>query len=177
MCDEDGLRWLTRGMVTVLCVGLAGCGLTTAPDGGGSGVHGSPPAAPGSTVSSGAGQVTVKVDKGHYAPSDTITVTITNGMAVTTILAYDHQTNCTIVTLERLANGAWQPEAMCKLMTPTRIVPVPPGAVALQLTSTAWPAGTYRVAFRYFTKPDGAATPGAAPGQSGAVYSATFAIN
>jgi hypothetical protein len=117
--------------------------------------------------------VTVTVDKTHYAPQDTITVTISNGLA-TTISTTDHQTNCTIVTLERLANGAWQAEGVCRLKTPTRIVPISPGMTVQQLSSSPWPTGTYRVAFRYFTEPD--AVQGASPGQGGLVYSTTFTI-
>jgi hypothetical protein len=161
-----------------LSLGLGACAVVAHPSGGPSPTpqrsvtpHTSATAQP----TSGPGQVTVAVDKTHYAPTDTITVTILNGLAAI-ISTTDHQTNCTIVTLERLVNGAWQPEGACRLMTPTRVVPISPGTTVQQLSSSAWPTGTYRVAFRYFTEPDAELGQGATPGQGAVVYSATFTI-
>ncbi len=172
-----GIRILMSGTVTALSLGLVGCSVGPQPNAGGPGAASGATPRPSATAqpTSRPGQVTVAVDKTHYAPTDTITVTILNGLA-TTISTTDHQTNCTVVTLERLVNGAWQPVGACRLMTPTRVVPISPGTTVQQLGSTAWPAGTYRVAFRYFTEPDGEPGQGASPGQGGVVYSATFTI-
>jgi hypothetical protein len=121
------------------------------------------------------GQVTVAVDKTHYAPTDTIMVMIFNGLAAS-VSTTDHQTNCTVVTLERVVNGAWQAEGACRLLTPTRVVQILPGTTTQQLGSTRWPTGTYRVAFRYFMEPDEEPGQGAIPGQGGVVYSASFTL-
>ena len=172
-----GIRVLMSGTVTALYLGLVGCSsVGPQPNAGGPGAaSGTPRASATPRPTSGPGQVTVAVDKTHYAPTDTITVTILNGLA-TTISTTDHQTNCTVVMLERLVNGAWQPVGACRLMTPTRVVPISPGTTVQQLGSTAWPAGTYRVAFRYFTEPDGESGQATASAQGGLVYSATFTI-
>ncbi len=122
------------------------------------------------------GRVTVAVDKTHYAPTDTISVMIVNGLA-TSISTTDHQTNCTVVTLERVVNGAWQAEGACRLLTPTRVVQILPGTTTQQLGSTRWPTGMYRVAFHYFMEPDEAPGQGATLGQGGVVYSASFTID
>jgi hypothetical protein len=169
-------------MATV-AVGLAACAATSEPIGGhaasatesAQSATATPTATAVRQTPANPGRVTVTVDKTHYAPTDTITVTIFNGLAAS-VSTTDHQTNCTMVTLERSVNGAWQTIAPCRLMTPTRVVPIPPGATTQRLGSTAWPVGTYRVVFHYSTEPDAAPTQGATPGQGGVVYSANFTI-
>ncbi len=176
MRHNAGIGLLTSGALAAVYLGLVGCGLTSAHSGGGSGASDDSPAGATPRSTPSPGQVTVAVDKAQYAPSDTITVTITNGLAMT-IATTDHQTNCTIVTLERLDNGQWRPEGMCRLMTPTRVVPISPGAATQPLSVTAWPRGTYRAVFRYFTRADDTLTPGTVPSEGAEVYSAAFAIN
>jgi hypothetical protein len=141
---------------------LASCGGPEAP---GTGTTGSKATAPG--------QVTVAVDKQRYGPSETIVVTITNGLS-TGILAADHQSNCTTVVLERLSGGTWQAQNPCPLKSPTRLIPFGAGTATQQQlrpqgqgTAPGWSPGTYRVAFTYMLSASGAGT---------TVYSSNFTI-
>ena len=96
------------------------------------------------------GLVTVTTDKLQYTPADTIIVAIANGLPYD-ILAADHQSNCTTVTLERQDGTSWQPQNPCRLMIATRLVPIDAGtATTVRLQpQPAWAAGTYRIAFTY----------------------------
>jgi hypothetical protein len=121
-----------------------------------------------------AGQVTLAVNKPRYATTDPIIMTITNGLA-TPISTADHHTECTLVTLEHLVDGAWQPVGLCRLMTPTAVVPLDPGLTTEVLgASPPWTAGTYRVVLSYFTEPEQARGSGEAA--YGVVYSADFIV-
>lgn len=137
---------------------------------------------PGTQVAPTPGQVTVSLvgaaqGAQSVATSENITVEIANGLA-STISTTDHHTDCTMVTLEQQVGGAWQPVGRCLIMAATRVIPIAGGQTVKQvlspqngLTSHAWPAGTYRVAFGYSLESE-ATTPGA--GKTS--YSATFTI-
>src|SRR5215472_5614428 len=60
------------------------------------------------------GTLTLVLSKASYASGDTIEVTIHNGPK-TGIVASDHQSDCTLVQLERLNSGTWQSERPCHL--------------------------------------------------------------
>jgi len=137
---------------------LAGCGTT-----GGS--------SPGGITS---GIVTAALSKQQYATGDTISVTLGNGLA-STILAADHQSDCTVVVVEYLSQQTWQPRNLCQLKSPTRFVPVNAGATLTQQVhpptaggTTGWPSGTYRIAFTYRLSASGTDT---------TIYSAQFTIS
>lgn len=149
---------------------LAGCGASgSAGPGGG----GTPTTTAGTATP---GPVTVTTDKQRYGSKDTIAVTITNGSS-STIVAPDHQSNCTIVTLEWWSGANWQPQNPCRLMTPTRLIPIAAGAtMAQQLqpqggTPPSWPTGAYRLAFTYYV-----GTVGSHSGSPTTIYSATFTV-
>jgi hypothetical protein len=122
------------------------------------------------------GEVRVVVESGQYGPCDTIYVWAGNGLGQS-IYTADHQSDCTIVTLQRQMAGGWQPVAQCQLAIATRTVEIPPvqsdfvqflpGTAGGQ--SSAWPVGTYRVAFSYYL----GAT---ATTMNTVVYSPTFII-
>lgn len=140
---------------------LAGCGM--------SGSIGSSSGSGGVT----SGQVTVATSKQQYGSSETVVVTITNGLA-NAILAPDHQSDCTVVTIERLANQTWQPQNMCQLKSATRLVSLPSGSTLTPQVrppalngAAGWLPGTYRVAFEYRQS---------ASDQGSTIYSATFTI-
>ena len=128
------------------------------------------------TAASAAG-VTLSVGKARYAPHDTIEVTVHNGLAIS-IFAQDSHSDCTIMTLLRFVNGAWQAQGSCVGMAPTRhMFEIRPGAEMVQLlapgqddSSLLWPAGTYQVTFAYVSSP----TQGF--GQSTQVHSASFVV-
>jgi hypothetical protein len=154
--------------VTLGLMILAGCGATGSAGTGGGGTPAAGTATPG--------PVTVTADKQRYGSKDTIAVTITNSSS-STIVAPDHQSNCTTVTLEWWSRANWQPQNPCKLMTPTRLIPIAAGAtMAQQLqpqggTAPGWPTGTYRLAFTYY-----GGTLGSHSASPTTIYSATFTV-
>lgn len=157
-------RQLDQCLMLGLAAGLmllAGCGM--------SGTTGSSPA-PGGVTS---GQVTVAPSKQQYGSSETVVVTIANGLPAG-ILAPDHQSDCTVVTIERLTNQAWQPQNMCQLKSPTRLVSLSSGSALAQQVrpptsgvTPGWSPGTYRIAFAYRQNPTDQGT---------TIYSASFTI-
>jgi hypothetical protein len=157
---------------------LAGCGRNV----GSVGSAGSPQpstsssATPNASNQLASGHVTLTVDKQRYATNDTIAVTIHNGLPQT-IWAADHQTSCTTVTAERLQDGKWETVGVCRLMTPTRLVPLSAASAVVQhLVGTGsssgrgWPSGTYRVTLTYTGGDEGTSGP------SGVVHSDEFTI-
>lgn len=119
-----------------------------------------------------AGSVTLTLNQQRYSTYSLIIVTIHNGTQHT-IWAADHQTNCTVLALERLAQGSWTRVGQCSLLTPTRIIPIAPGAVLAQRlsSSTGWISGIYRVSLNFHY---GSGATDLGPG--GVVHSATFSI-
>jgi hypothetical protein len=115
------------------------------------------------------GQVTLTLDKQRYGARDAVVVTIANGLS-RTIWAADHQTSCTVLVAERTQAGAWVPVGTCRLMTPTRLTPLPAGSTTVHLNTSAWPAGNYRITLNYNAGDEGMSGPG------GIVHSAEFAV-
>jgi hypothetical protein len=156
------------GLVLGLSV-LTGCGVSGMAGTGGGGTP-----SPNGTATPG--PITVTPDKQQYSQSDTIAVTIVNGTS-TGIVAADHQSNCTTVSLQWWTSQSWQPQNPCRLMIATRLIPILPGAtLAQQLhpqggTPPGWATGTYRVAFTYYV-----GTPGNISGSTTTIYSATFTV-
>jgi hypothetical protein len=135
-------------------------------------------ATPSMSVQETGGQVTVTLDKAEYAPGDTIATTIHNGLSQT-IWVEDHQTGCKIVLAEYLQAGRWQAIQNCRLMTPTRMVPLAAGSTTSAGLSTSqdfiadntgWPPGAYRVTLTYSGSDKGTGEP------SGVVHSAQFIV-
>lgn len=113
---------LFLGATLLILTALAGCGYN------GSTAGSSQPVSPtrSSPSPTGAGAVTVQVEKSFYLATETITVTIYNRSS-STILFPDHLTNCTVILLHRQKA---QPEASdqgitdinpCKMMIVTRM--------------------------------------------------------
>jgi hypothetical protein len=183
-------------LLLVVLVALAGCraaaqGTASAPDNGT--VAGSAPvttqtpapttatiavtatATPTST-SPTAGAVSLLVVSPALA-SALLKVTILNGLAIS-IYVTNHHTDCQLVTLERLVNGSWQPQGVCRLETATAVLEIKPGATLAQVlvpgtgqaAAGSWVAGTYRVVLSYVS--DASAVTKA----SALVYSATFQL-
>jgi hypothetical protein len=166
-------------LVTLVCVStlsalLVGCGQTGdsagSPQPGASSsatsiVSSSSPSATPSPTTAGAsgqqtnGQVTLTLNKQHYSPGDTITVTIHNGLSQM-IWSADHKTACTVVAAERLQNGQWEVMGLCRLETPTRMVALPATSATVQpFATTGWPSGTYRVTLSYGGGDEGTGSP------------------
>lgn len=185
-------------VLAALC-GLSACGVTSGVSGGADASQGAPntpvilspapSATPKGTASAtasspgSAGPVTVTVDQEHYGTKDTVVVRVTNGFG-TNIYAANHETACTIVTLEMSAGGTWQPAGACREGILTAFIPVRAGTAATfdlapgggQIKSGAWTVGTYRVVLHYTaSSPDGGAAPPASSFNT--VYSATFTIS
>src|SRR5262245_57321136 len=72
------------------------------------------------------GRVSVTTDKSVYDVTETILAKVTNGLEQT-IATWDHQSYCTILTLQKLEpTGSWMDVAPCRLETPTRLVRIGP---------------------------------------------------
>ncbi|HLY32128.1 MAG TPA: hypothetical protein VKQ36_13950 [Ktedonobacterales bacterium] len=142
---------------------LAGCGGAGGITPGGVNSAASPPAKPTPTITAtvganggGASVVTLSLNKSQFAPNDTITVTVTNGGS-TDIFAANHQTNCTIISLQILTDGAWQTIHNCQEYSATRLIKIPAGATSVQtlapgggqIVNKPWAAGTYRATLGY----------------------------
>ena len=100
--------------------------------------------------------VVLSTDHTSYTTSATINVTLINHRS-TSIFTFDHQTSCTILTLQRQTTNGWVATGGCALGRMTQRVEVKAGAtmqIALapgagQMHATPWPAGTYRVILNY----------------------------
>jgi hypothetical protein len=72
------------------------------------------------------GRVSVTTNKSEYNETETILSKVTNGLEQT-IATWDHQSYCTILTLQKLEpTGSWMDVAPCLLETPTRLVRIGP---------------------------------------------------
>jgi hypothetical protein len=72
------------------------------------------------------GRVSVTTNKSEYNETETILAKVTNGLEQT-IATWDHQSYCTILTLQKLEpTGSWMDVAPCRLETPTRLVRIGP---------------------------------------------------
>jgi hypothetical protein len=186
-------RHLVTAFGCALVVLLAGCGVTTAGGAGGTSSATNPASATASASASAAtatatasgataGVVTLAIAASQYSAADPIVVTIRNGGA--TIFAEQHNTSCSLILLERLVNGAWQPVYPCINGFPhptvgqvaagsavvVQIVPVVTGD-AEATGGTRWQAGTYRATLTYTTSQT------ASFNQGTTIYSATFAVS
>lgn len=140
---------------------------------------GTVPATPTAGNTPTPGAVTLVLNKASYGPGETINVTIENRL-ITTIFAANHQSDCTLVQLERQNGGIWQAVAPCRLEIVTKIVALAAGSATLQIlhpagtsrsAGSAWPAGTYRIAFEYGVSSEEALI------KPTVVYSATFVVS
>lgn len=136
----------------------------------GYGFSGGAGSGPGGVTS---GRVTVTTSKQQYGPDETVEAVIANGLA-TRILAMDHQSDCTVVAVERRDGHTWRVENPCRLMRPTRLIPLAPGSAITQPIrppggpgASGWPPGAYRIAFAYRQDP---------PGQGTTIYSPSFTV-
>jgi hypothetical protein len=157
-------RGLGRVLPLALVLLLAACGVTTTtglqPGGALNATTTATSAAtPGGTPVSSVpptDAVVLSIDHTSYTPSSTINVTLINHRA-TSIFTFDHQTSCTILTLQRQTPSGWEATGGCALGRMTQQVEIKAGAtmqIALapgagQMHVTPWPAGTYRVILNY----------------------------
>jgi hypothetical protein len=107
-------------------------------------------------------EVTVTTNQARYAPEATLRVTITN-RGVASIRVADHQSDCTAARIEAWDGQAWRLLHPCRLMRPTRLHTIAPGAALTQEvrppahgTASGWPPGTYRATCAYLAGPEGA---------------------
>jgi outer membrane biogenesis lipoprotein LolB len=174
----------------LLCVGgilLAACGAQQAnASNTGSSLTPTATSMATSTVASTAnGKVAVIVGKAQYTPDATITVTINNGLAKS-IVAANHQSGCTLVTLQwQDAQGNWQDLNRCRLGMMTKMIMLPPHSAQVQTIAPTsgtfarkaqWVKGNYRIVFNYtFGNADVESIPtSGAPGSP--IYSSTFSV-
>lgn len=116
--------------------------------------------------------ILLQVGATSYQQESTILVTIRN-QSKQTISFADHQTNCTVLLLERQQANAWTPLAPCKLMIKTRLLSLKAGeTLEVKLNAPGrWPAGLYRARLDYQMGP------GPEAGTSHTAYSSTFPVS
>lgn len=90
------------------------------------------------------GSVSVATDKSVYDVNETITAKVTNGIDQT-IATWDHQSYCTILTLQKLESNGWRDIAPCPLETPTRLVRIAPHTEVFVKLPPGNSPGTYRL--------------------------------
>ncbi len=95
------------------------------------------PLTPVPNASITSGKVTVTVNHSSYGPCDSIQVIIANGLA-SAIAVADHQTSCSVVTVEVQVNGGWQPVDLCPLMAPTRLYMICNGTAVAETVHPAF---------------------------------------
>ena len=118
--------------------------------------------------SAGGGSIRVTTNRADYAPNDAIAVTVRNTLS-TAIYAVDTQASCSILALDYLVNGVWQPSqvAQCPQKRPARSVKIDAGATYTAtitagypgLQQLPFPAGSYRLVLTYTTSPDAFSSP------------------
>jgi hypothetical protein len=178
-------RWTSAAFAAPLLLLLGGCGLSRPAVG--AGQSGGPTASATRvatatmTVIPTLGAVTLHLGQTHTGVTDAVSVTVANDLP-TAILVEDHQSECTVVTLERQQGGGWLAVAPCQLETPTRLLSIPSGtAQTVTLRPEGgpqprlWQAGTYRFALHYSAGEEWQTNP-AALAPAGIVYSQTFTI-
>jgi len=148
-----------------LCIGvllLTACGTHQENSSNSTGDHTASASAPPTSVAKKGtlipGKVTVAVGKMQYASSEVITVTISNGLT-TSIAAANHQSDCTIVTLQwQDAQGNWQNQNRCRQGAMTRMITFPSQSSQVQSLSPTsgtfarnaqWAKGHYRIVFSF----------------------------
>jgi hypothetical protein len=98
------------------------------------------------------GPVTLQAGAASYGPHDTIAVTVSNAGAAA-ISFPDHQTNCSVILLQRQVNESWEAVNACRVLTPTRLYTLAAGQrLTVRLTPVPgqpWLPGRYRAALSY----------------------------
>ena len=178
-------RWTSAGVAASLLLLFAGCGLAHSAVGADQSAGPTASATRVATMTAiptpSPGAVTLRLGQTHSGVTDTVSVTVTN-ILPQAILVEDHQSQCTVVTLERQEGGGWLAVAPCLLETPTRLLPIPSGTaqtVTLRPEGgpqpRVWQAGTFRFALHYSAGTEGQ-TSRAALAPTTIVYSQTFTI-
>ena len=115
--------------------------------------------------------VTLQVGATSYGSGSTISVTI-KSQSQQTISFVDHQTNCTVIQLERRGANSWEPVAPCMLKIMTRIHKLNVGeSLEVKLAAPGqWPTGLYRARLDYGVRSETGGD------MSTAVYSSEFHV-
>ncbi len=134
-------RLLPLGLMVMFL--LVWCGSPTDSNGTGS--------QPGPSAQPPTSSVNLQVGATHYQADGTILVTIKN-QSNETITFADHQTNCSVLLLERQIAGTWKPVSPCLLKTSTRLHSLAAGkTLEIKLTaSQQWPTGYYQARLDYW---------------------------
>jgi hypothetical protein len=112
-----------------------------------------------SPTSATAAPITITTDRTTYAPTDAIRVMVSNHGDATIYASAGHA-SCTILTLEVMLNGRWQPSnaAACPSQPAVALVQIAPGATynrvirAFQLPAQpgTFAAGEYRLSLIFW---------------------------
>lgn len=151
--DKRRIPGLGSSVLLLFVALLAGCGVT-----GGAGAnptsHANSQASPTPSASSQqtpsgppTNGVSLRMDV-PTAAGGNLQVTITNNL--TRAIHYaNHNTNCTVIQLQKQNAATWDMVGACKLMSPTVEMELAAGQTDTVSLGGNWAAGTYRAALRY----------------------------
>jgi hypothetical protein len=116
----------------------------------GCGYNGGSSAAQPSPSPTASDAVILQVGAASYQATSTINVTILN-QSSQTISFTDHQTNCTVLLLERQTANSWESVAPCKMMIKTNLHSLKAGeTLEVKLNAPGqWAGGSYRARLDY----------------------------
>ena len=154
---------LAAAVAVLALVALAGCAQTAGAD-----AASTPNTSPPTHIS---GPIDISTDHSVYAPTEVISVTITNSLSKP-IIAYDTQSGCSILALQRQQGGVWLPAsaAHCPLGRVAAPITIQAGGTYKAAIQPAYPGlpsmsgeryftpGTYRLALNYYFAPLGSAS-------------------
>jgi hypothetical protein len=93
-------------------------------------------------------RVSVTTERSEYDVSEVVVATVSNGND-RSIVTWDHQSNCTILTLQRQEANGWADIALCPLLSPVLMVRIGPRMEeSVKFPSGSQP-GTYRLRFMW----------------------------
>ncbi|HQR33250.1 MAG TPA: hypothetical protein PLK30_10955 [Blastocatellia bacterium] len=121
-------------------------------------------------------QVLVAPGKGAYEEQEQLTLSV-NNVTSQTIVAYDHQSYCSIVTVQRNEGGNWVDMFPCLLGSQSNLIKISAGEdrklkLPADTAPTKLAAGAYRLEFTYW-QVDANGNP---TGNPTTVFSNTFAV-
>lgn len=153
------MKYIGYSVIIICTLALAGCGVTSSANASG-GSNTSPP-------TSSIGAIVIATDHSDYAPTDAISITLTNDIGQA-IYAFDERASCSVLSLEIFSGDQWQDVAMlskpiagCAMKRVSLAVKIANGttyrthvyAGYFRQGDAVFPAAMYRLRLEYTTTP------------------------